>query len=128
MSNKEYSGGLLLLVFVASVAGWLYLSNSMRSERQAEFELVKPRMLELAKQGNVEAIRWTHEHGLSEFKDWSALYARLAELGDPQAMYFHAYHLESKDPVSAFKWYEKAAAKGYPSAVLKIAKPEKGLL
>lgn len=115
------------VAFALSMSATAYGISSLSSERKADEDLIRPRMLELAKQDNPEAIRWAYEHGLSEFKSWSELYAKLAEVGDPQGMYYHAYLIESKDPVAAFKWYEMSAAKGYPSAVLKIANPEKGL-
>lgn len=110
-----------------SVVGMIYGASFLTAERKAEDDLIKPRMLELSKQDNPEAIRWLYEHGFSDLKSWKELYAKLAELGDPAGMYYHAYYIESKDPVAAFKLYEMSAAKGYPSAILKLAKPEKGL-
>lgn len=128
MSESTRNQGIFVsigcvLSIVLSIGSISYLS----AERKADEELIRPRMLELAKQNNPEAIRWAYRQGLSEFKNWSELYAKLAELEDPEGMYNHAYLIESKDPATAFKWYEMSAAKGYPSAVLKIAKPEKGL-
>lgn len=128
MSNKDYSGFFVGLVLAVSVGGWGYLAHYMDDERKAETELIKPRMLELAQQGHSEAIRWAYEHDLSDLKDANELYARLSELGDPSAMFSYAYRLELQgDLVSAQKWYEKSAAVGFPRAVLKIAKPEKGI-
>lgn len=128
MSDRDNSGLFVGLMLAVSLGGWLYLGHSMTSERNADDQLIQPRMLELAEQGHPEAIRWAYEHDLSDLKDTDALYAKLSELGDPSAMFWYAYRFEAKgDQESALKWYEKSAEKGFPRAVLKLAKPDKGL-
>ena len=129
MNETTRTQFFVAFVFVASIAGWLYFINKMSAERKAEDDLIMPRMIQLAQLGKPEAVRWVQERKLGEFKDSETYYAKLAELGDPQGMYLYAYMLDAKgDSASALKWYEKSAAEGYPRAVLKIAKPEKGLL
>lgn len=110
-------------IFVGMIVLWFFLSSHIKDAEQAETIRIKPRMIELAEQGNIEAIRWSFTHDFSDLKDWAALNKRLAELGDPRSMYYHGYRLEAKgDIASAYEWYEKSAAKGFPQAMSVVTK------
>lgn len=111
------------LIFIGLTILWFFISSHIRDADEAETERIKPRMLELADQGSIEAIRWSFTHDYSDLKDWAALNKRLAELGDPRSMYYHGYRLEAKgDIASAYEWYEKSAAKGFPQAMSVVTK------
>lgn len=83
-------------------------------------EVLRPQMAQLAAQGKPQAIAWmvTNDPAFIAGDKFDALKAA-AESGDPQSMFLYAQVLKYRnDENGAREYINKAAAEGYPKAVL----------
>lgn len=88
---------------------------------QHERSVLLPKMAALAAEGKTDAIIWmtTNDSAYRAAHDYVTL-QKAAEAGNPQSMYLYGAVLEwRKDQLGAEQWYSRAAAEGYPAAVLR---------
>lgn len=89
-----------------------------------EHDLLLPKMSVLAAEGKSEAVTWMllNDSTFRADSSYTALRKSAAE-GHPQSMYLYASVLKyQKDEKGAKEWISRAAAEGYPAAVLELAK------
>ncbi|MPQ71448.1 hypothetical protein [Pseudomonas sp. MWU12-2323] len=89
-----------------------------------EHDLLMPKMSALAAEGKPEAVAWMMLND-PDFRAADTQYTALrksAEAGHPQSMYLYSKVLKfQKDEVGAGAFLARAAADGYPSAILDLA-------
>lgn len=86
-----------------------------------EHSVMLPKMAALAAEGKTDAIIWmtANDSAYRAEHDYVTL-QKAAEAGNPKSMYLYGAVLEwRKDKLGAEQWYSRAAAEGYPAAVLR---------
>jgi hypothetical protein len=87
-------------------------------------EVLRPQMAQLAAQGKPEAVAWMvlNDPDFRSDTNFNALKAA-AETGSPQSMFLYAQIMQyQKNEKSAQDYLARAAAEGYPDAVLAQSK------
>lgn len=116
-------GGALFLACLYFIPGQItgYLA------KRADASYLTPRMTDLAKEGKPAAAAWLLEHDYkTASKTDFALIKAAAESGDPKSMYMYGVVVMAvqKDASTGKTWIRRAAAEGYPDAMLYIGKME----
>lgn len=87
-------------------------------------EVLRPQMAQLAVQGKPEAVTWMvlNDPAFRSDTNFNSLKAA-AETGNPQSMFLYAQVLKyQKNEKGAHDYIVRAAAEGYPDAVLELSK------
>lgn len=119
---KKKKGIVVCLVLLAVAAVFALKGEDVISHFVTSYnrDVMRPEMAKLAAQGKPEAVVWMmmNDSALSSDSHFEALKVA-ADRGNPHSMYLYAQVLKyQKDEKSAHDYIVRAAAEGYPDAVL----------
>ncbi|MCF5382139.1 hypothetical protein GIW05_01200 [Pseudomonas syringae] len=112
---------LLIICIVFLLKGEDIMNHFKNSHNR---DLLLPQMAQLAAQGKPEAVAWMVLHDGKYGSDTKFLTLKTAaETGNPQSMYLYGLALRSqKNEQGALDYIARAAAEGYPDALLEQSK------
>ena len=126
LTPKQQKGLFIFLLVFLSLGFLVFKSGDIIDyfiDQHVE-KIMQPKMESFASEGKPAAIIWMlkHDKNYGQNDDYNSL-REAAEKGDPESMYYYGVVMEfRKNKEEAARWYSKAAAEGYPSAVLKQLK------